>query len=696
MISTPQPEEQEQKELKPAAWKTRIEACKGYRRKLVSNWTVNVDYRRAKPFPSQSDQDRILVPLDWPMVKAKEAGLFSRVPQVRVDHAPQTFVKGSEWVHAFEQRLNDTLVTAGIETAMEECLPDCINAAGFGAVIVSYEVLNEQVEMSTVDLSTYPPDVAAQIEESGMMPDGSPIPMTTVPRPVDKRYKITRISPSDFLWPVSFTGADFDNSPWIGRSGRCSWSQAVQMFGLKEEDRTAVCGDNKNYLDRLSHDIDKDKVQPEDIVPFDEIFYKDCEFDEKAKSYSTIHRLVFVNGKDEPVIDEAWKGQKNENNTITGSSKFPIRILTLAYLTDDAIPPSDSAIARSQINEINESRSQMILQRKRSMPIRWFNNDRMDSTIAQAMMRGVWQAAIPVQGDGTNIIGEVGRSAHPPENFTFMDIATRDLEYLTGVGPNQNGGFGQGRQSATESSIVQDNYSTRNAKDRSKTVKFVCGIAEVIGGLLSLFEAPESFGQGFDPSISQKLSYSILADSTVILDTNTRREMLKDFINFTAKSGFVDIETVLKEYATLSGLDPNLVIKPPQPKPPVEPTISLRFTGVEDLMNPLVLAFLMKSGQMPEPQLIEDAKRAIQQAITPPNMGPNMQGQAQGMPGAPPTGDPNAPPPPQGLAGPGGPMAEHILPAPAPPPTAAVPAVGEAHPNWGALDRINKRVMNQE
>ena len=93
-------------------FRTRISTCKEYRKKLVSTWSTNIDYRRGKPFASQTDQDRIVVNLDWSMTKTKQAALFSQVPQVRVNHSPQTLVP---WVHAFEQRLNDTLISSGIE-----------------------------------------------------------------------------------------------------------------------------------------------------------------------------------------------------------------------------------------------------------------------------------------------------------------------------------------------------------------------------------------------------------------------------------------------------------------------------------------------------------------------------------------------------------------------------------------------------
>lgn len=655
-------------------FRSRIDACKIYRRKLVQIWTMSIDYRRGKPFASQTDEDRIVVPIDWSMTKAKQAALFSQTPQIHVDHAPQSQQAGP-WLYAFEQKLNDTIVVAGIESAMDEVMPDCINAAGIGVVLISHESITVDVPISAVD------PMAAQD------PNQPQLEPVTVPKTIDHRYTICRISPADFLWPINFTGSDFDNAPWLGRTGRISWSQAVQRFKLKESDRDSIMGEERTTMDRLTHDIDKDKTIADEMVGFDEIFYKEFQYDEDAKSYATLHHMVYVQGKDEPVIDEPWKGQNitfSQEGTIeiVGALKFPIRVLTLSYITDETIPPSDSAMGRSQVNEINKSRTQMILQRERSLPVRWFDVNRVDPAIQQGLMRGTWQAMIPVQGQGANIIGEVVRSPIPPENFKFDEIAKQDLSEIWQMGPNQAAGTGEQIETKAESNNIQAGFTARIGRERAKVGKFFVSIGEVLGGLICLYEPATAFGKDFDPGVCRTLAYSILEDSTVLIDSNQRIKRLVDFLNFSAKSGWVNIEPVLKEIATLSGLDPTVVIVPPQPKPPVEPNISLRLTGVEDMLNPLTLAVLIKSGQAPTPELIEQAKQLIQQAVTPPPM-PALPGQPGGLPG-PEGAQTPLPEPPHPLG---------ASPDQVPPPP--VPQVGEAHPNWGINPHVTQRTEDE-
>lgn len=661
-------------------FRSRADICKIYRRKLIALWTTSIDYRRGKPFTSQSDEDQIAVPLDWIMTNTKHAALFSQVPHARLNHSEDLLPKTTPWAGSFEKKLNDNLIAAGIEAAMDEVLPDCINAAGFGVAMVSYEAMTEDVQVPSIDISQLPPQIGQQVLQSGQF-NGQDVPMETVPRVVDKRYLVQRISPADLLWPINFTASNFDSAPWIGRSGRITWAEAVKQFKLTEEDKETVLGEDRPMMDRLTHDVERDRSKADEMVGFDEIFYKEFQYDEESKSFVTIHRLVFIAGKDDPVVDEPWKGQKaGEDGKVLGAQRFPIRVLTFSYITDDAIPPSDSAIGRPLVNEINKSRTQMIHQRERSLPVRWFDVNRVDPAIQQSLMRGTWQAMIPVQGDGSRTIGEVARAAMPPENAAFDALARRDLTEAMALGANQEGSGAQ-VETKGESNNIQAGYNTKITKDRAKVASFFVSIAEVLAGLMCLYEEPDSLGQGFDPIFSTLLRFSVLADSTVLLDANQKLAKLSSFVNEFAKSGWVNIEPVLQEIAQLSGLDPNTVIRAPSPKPPVEPNVSIRLTGVEDLLNPLSLGMLIKAGQAPSNDQIEQAKAMIQQAVVPPqNAGLSLQ-PGQPAPGGAPMLPQGAPlPPPVGGPPPGSPL-------PLPP----APKMGEAHPQWSGMAPINKR-----
>lgn len=638
-----------------AEFRQRIETCKFYRKKLIRNWRVSIDLRRGKPLASQSDEDTVALPIDWALTKTKQAALFSQVPKVRVDHSPES-VSSGPWVAAFERKLNDTLVEAGIETAMDEVLPDCINAAGIGVVIVSRETLTVDKQLPQHDLSLLPPDVHSQVLQTGKL-NGTDIPMTVVPMAVDTRYVVRRISPSDFLWPIDFTGSNFDNAPWIGQTGRLTWAEAKSRFGLSDADKPSVLGEEKTVEDRLSRDYERDHLADDGKVGFDEIFYREFQYDSDATSFKAIRHLVFIHGKPKPVIDQPWEGQAIEDvngvPTVIGSIKNPIRVLTLTYITDEDIPPSDSAISRTQVNELNRGRTHLYKQRARTAPWTWFDVNRLDPAIQQALMRGIWQHAIPVQGDGSRVIGTVQQQPMLQENFEFDKIIKQDLEELWTIGGDQNS-EAVADETKGQAQIVQGNFSTKVARERARVASFFCGIAEVLGSLMCLYEDPTSFGQGFDPSFCAQLDYSILVDSTVLVDAQQRLGQLNNFLSTYAKLGWVNIQPVMREIASLVGLDPNTVIVPPNPLPPPMPNISLRLTGAKDMTNPLLLAFMLKSGNAPNQQMIEQAKQLIQDSVQMPS--------------------PQQPP------GPGNPLN---------PPAPAPPTPGNANPQAGPLPTLS-------
>ena len=660
-----------------------VSSCKTHRRKLIDNWSTSVDYRRGKTFASESDTDRISVPMDWHLTKRKHANLFSQVPRVYVSHPPQTVSKEMNgWLFRYEQKLNDIMKESGLETAMDEVMPDCINASGIGIIMVAYESITEMVKVPAMDLSLFPPDLQAQISATGLMPDGSPLEMMEIPRVADKRYTISRVSPSNFIWDTDFTGADFDDCPVVGRTGKVTWHEAKLRWSLKEEDKKKfISGGDETLMDSINRDTDRLKNVSEDMVCFDELFFKEFKFMDGVKLFKQLHHVIFLGDSADPVIDESWKGQQTgPDGQIIGCQRFPIRVLTLTYVTDDAIPPSDSSIIRPQVDELNKSRTQMMLQREHSLPMRWVNVNFVDPAIMGSLIKGTWQNIIPIQGSGQNVFGEIARSSFPNENYAFDSRIKGDIVDSFAIGQGQSGSQ---VETKAEAMILSDDARTVITRERAKVTKFIANISEVVGGLMCLYEDPAYFGEGFDPAISRILSYSVLADATVLLDSNQRLKRIEEFLNRTAKSGWVSLEPILREYAQLSGLDPSAVIRPPAPRPPVEPNISLRLTGTEDLLQPLTLAFLMKSGQAPSTELIEQAKALINAAVTPPSPPPPPQ-MPPGMPQMP--GMPGPMPP-----RPGGPMPPNMMPPM--PPMPAPPAVGQANPDYASMPMVNKRSL---
>lgn len=654
-------------EKRTQMWLGEVARTKAHRKELVPDWSISVDYRRGKPFSADSDNDRVQVPIDWAMTKAKQAQLFSAVPQLRLTHKSEAYKLSAPM---FARKINDALGAARVGVAMDEVLPDCINAAGVGAVLVSYDVLTEPRDIPTVDQMT-----AAAYTQAGQE-----VPVKTVNVVLDSRMCVSRISPSDLLWDLSFTGSDFDDSAWLGYDGRKSWPDAMKSFKLDEAKKAEyITGDTRKANEQLSADPTQATARKDDQVEFQELYYKRYLYHDDETSYTALQRLVFIKGK--LVIDEPWNGQKRIDRKLCGSRKFPIRVLTLTYLSDESIPPSDSAMGRPQVDEINEGRSQAILDRKRSTPLRWFDVNRVDPQIQTLLLRGTFQGIIPMNGDGNRAIGEVARAAYPQEDYAFANQAMTDIRQTWQV--EDAVGAGPQIRSAEEARNRQSNFQTRIGYERARCAKFFVGIGEVVAGLLSLYGqfTPEELAllqkAGIvKEQLSDCYAFNVFVDSTLLLDAGQRIERLMSYLNMTVKSGFIDPTDVIIELTELHGIDPARVTKAPQPQGPEPMNVSLRLSGAADMNDVLVLAMLLQTGQGPKPESINAAKLLLANVPAQPTPAAPPEGQppADGAPGAPPADAPPAAAPGAGPAV----LPQHV-------------AQTDAHPAWNTATRVEKR-----
>lgn len=654
----------------PKAFLARASRCKTKKRELIKDWEVNVDYRRAKASDLDSDDNRNPVPLDWSMSKAKISSLFSQIPTIIVS-GRGIFKKAAP---SYQEQLNYRLQKGGLGATMFEALPDLVNAAGICAAIVTFET---KTEMRKVPRT--PDNLLPMMDRLAISMGLKQREMVDQPHVIDKKFGVNRFSPADLLWDIDFTGSDFDACSWIGNEGRATWAEALSNEWVEEDDKAKVLGDKRTNLDRIGGNDGEDEASrkgEDDVVNYTQIFYWRHLYHPEEKYFKAIHHLIFVDGIDKPVVDEPWKGQEfhEESGKYIGACRFPIRVCTLNYITDEAIPPSDSAMGRPQVKEMNRSREQIMEQRDYAKPIRWADSNRIDSDIMTAIMQGDFQGVIPTQGDGTKALGQIAPSNYPRENFEFDRVIKADLMETWSTGPNQMGTLATGERTAQEASIAQGAFTTRQSQERARVAEFVVGIADVMGGYICLFDddylmpelAPKTQGPDGQPMplpatwdrkvLSHELVFSIRVDSTVLLDSNQRLDRAMRLLNIAGKSNYIQVEELLRDIVSLSGYDPDALVHQPPPPKPEPPNLSFRFSGAQDLINPIALAMLLKNDMGPNPEQLSAAIEMIKKSIL---TAPAAMVQSVAQPG---DDKPN----------PAGPMADD-------------------RPDWQSTDRINSR-----
>src|SRR6185436_3467551 len=546
-------------------WRGRIEASRTRRDDRVPDWQANVERRIGYARSDSTTVDHLTVTdaavsvnQDWPLTKAKIAQLYSQTPEVRLSpRLPEL----QQVVPIFARELNDTIEDAALGQTLEEVLVDVINASGIGGALVYYESRTEPREVPMVDSAIVPPGT----------PDA--IPTTVVNAVVDVRHCVDRISPTDLLVPSDFTGSNYDKARWLGADGRMTWTQALREFaasdtnrGLSEADKEQALGrDKRAGSQSRSLSTDSGQFKDTDVVNYTQLFYWRHYYHPDETSFSALQRLVFVDGIDEPVVNEPYKGQqRGPDGTMRGVIKNPIRVLTLTYVSDDCLPPSDSSISRFGVNELEASRDAMVQQRKHSIPFRWGDTNRISPNTRAKIDQGTFQGFIWTNGPGDRAVGEVARASFPTERYEFDRVIKGELTEQWQVGTNQNGAFATGERSASEAKIVQQNFQTRVGQERDKVMRFFLGIAEVLAGHLALygtFDLPDQIGVERE-ALATGFSYSVRADSTVRKDAQQRIDQLKEFFNLTFQTGYINPKPIVQEWAELMALPDDVVIDP--------------------------------------------------------------------------------------------------------------------------------------
>lgn len=661
-------------------FKSRIEAAKRNGRTYHSLWRGCVErrlgrigHRYSEGLGKDGDIQSEINP-DWSLTKTKTAHLFSQVPVVQGKwENPKYAAAVPPFLKSVNYELSEKRMHLG--AAMEECMNDAVNASGIAGLVIGYAARFADIDMPVddslpgpkgpVQMSTVSPG-KLQVFAQLMKAKGVDIPMKATKHQTDYRFYGKRVSPVDLLWPAEFAGSNFDDCDWLGYRDRCSWPDAMAEFGLKAEQKDAVITANteETHTDRsLRSDTSSLDLSESEVVRFDVIYYKRSRVDEKERSFSSIWKLVLVQGVDEPVIHREWEGQRYVEGTskYVGACRYPLRILTLTYITDNAIPPSDSAAGRPQVDDLRRSRSQYFKNRHFSTPLRWFDINRIDRPVQDLLMRGVVQGMIPTNGDGSRAIGEIARASYPSENMAFDQTTQSDLERAWQVGADQSGAYQQGRRTGTEANIIQQNFSTRMGQEKARVAEFFLSAVEVLAGWMCLYsdfpnladDERQQMQQTWDmKSVPHDIALDILPDSTVILDTQAKIDRIAKFLNLTGKSGYVNPKPLIIEMAILSGIDPSKVVVDPQPHEE-KPNISLRLSGKDDLQNAMAMAILIAQNVAPTPQQIEQAKQILTMAAAlpaPPGIQPAGAIPGQGGPGGPPSpgGPPQSPqsPPP--------------------------------------------------
>jgi hypothetical protein len=628
------------------AWKSRREASRDLIKRVKPDWDKNLDRLLAKT----NVKGEVVVPKDFANVEQKKAALAFQVPAIQLE--PRTLNPLAEGaddpVRVFQAVVNDYLTAPyGVhaDAMIEEVLSDALCPSGIFATKIGYEPTidgQKQVQTGQQPDPNFVPPTPAQQQPGTVLGLNTPPPpqapmvpiLANVPNVIAEHYYWERIPPERLLLPDGWHGSDYEKMPWVGWDGEMDFLPAQKAFNLPD-DFSVTTSTDEDRLGTLTRTTQGSREGTKK-VKYSEIWYKASLFDATVKHPDQLRYLVLVDGLDTPARHEDSPYQRKQpDGTLLGMIGFPVHVGALRYVSDQAIPPSDCQMSRHQVDELSQGRTQMIQQRKRSIPMRLADLQAIGGLEGLAKIeRNEFQSVIPLENMDPQHppIVEIARAAFPRENFTFDQIANRDIADLWAMDANQRGLSNDHGVTATEVATAQANSNVRLRRERNRFLLWFARGAGKLGALIQLFATDQSYvriigdnGESIlktwdKTTIAGDYLFTVKADSAVPTDAAEDLAVAIKQQNMFGNSPFVNQAGFLKHLFPKMGLDPALIVQP-QPKPAEVPKVTFTFNDASlDPRNPafpIVMELLRQGGSPVDDAAVLQAQQLASAAGAP-------------------------------------------------------------------------------
>lgn len=574
-------------------WLGAITAAQANMQKIANQrkWDDNLKAYLGEGDRKKYGENTTLIRKDFALTEIKKALLFYQLPEVTATAQKPEFETAAPLVGAV---VNDYLGPSRLNAMamVDEVLMDLLCPAGIGITKIGYEAF---VDPKVKEVPTPDPmnPVMPAVDELGM-----PIMQPNIVR---ESCFWQRIPPKMFLYPPTFIGSDFDKASWLGFKYTLNKTVAQRVLELSQEDTPA--GSSLDITkDLLASDVSRDQAQDTNVVALYEIWYRAAEFDPEVGDPEIFRQLVILEGRESaPIIHRDSPYQEiADGKMIAGMRGNPIHVFTLRYVSDQAIPQSDSSASRDQVDELSRGRTQMIDQRDRNQSMVAYDTSRVPPESISKYLKGETQELIGIPGmDGAAPpFVPINKGAMPRENFEFNNIINRDIGETWSLGQNQLGMDTDSKRTATELSLMQSGTDTRMDKERSTFLRKFAGGCQKALALIQMFATEEDWARVADDNgqmvlkawdataVAGDYTITLAPDSSQRIDGAAMKKEAVDIYKMFGNDPLVNQVELRKATFRKLGMDPNRLVLQPQPKQPEKPQVSLALKG-ED-MNPVM------------------------------------------------------------------------------------------------------------
>ena len=492
-------------------------------------WKRLVDLYRCKQFKVESDEDQILVNMAFATINVMGPAVSINHPKISVNaRNPED---GDNAV-VTESIVNYWWRKYGCQEEVRRAVKDFL-IVGFGFVKTGYRFIEEAAldapmpEFDSMDELVTPDETGeGDVETDLIIKEDRPF--------------AERISPHDIY--VDPDGKTMNDITWIAQCIKRKLADVKKDKRFNATARRDIAG---SYASRYaSQDTVRKGEDPEDT--YVEIWeYYDIE-------RNTIS--VFTDGGDKFLVAPT---------KMPFSFGQPFIMLRNYDVPEHFYPMGELEAIEPLQHELNGTRTQMMNHRKRYARKYLYDASMFDKDGIAALGSGEDNVMVPVAQGGNlqNAVVPMPALINPPEFYNQSELISGDIDRVSGVSEYARGGIPEGRRTATEAGIIQDNANARSAEKLSIIEKSIAEIARHIIMLAQQYldgeHAIPILGAGqeklwlkFERNyILGEFDFEVEAGSTAPVNESFKRQMAMQVVNAMApfaQSGIIDMAKLAK------------------------------------------------------------------------------------------------------------------------------------------------------
>jgi len=587
------------------SWWGRIELARARRLRESHRWQQLLD---AYLPPPSARGDAINSNMHFRNVEGKRADLIAQLPEMQLspleplqdllDLETQQPLDPYTIMATKRAVLNKLMGRdhANVLKTINEALFDILQTSGIGFTTICYEADFQPVKQEV-------PDGEEPMMGSVLGLQGVPKMKTvTVDVPIYERWRWYHFSGLKGLIPHDFYSTRYDEAAWLGEEFNIPVRDAIRRKLVPPDFKGTAAADDLRFTHH--RDTDRDTTGPR--VKGVKIWCRAVQFREQVYHSELFDYLVLIEGKDFADKPAAYMPSPYQtlgpDGRLTADSMIgnPIHPITLRDCSDTAWILSDAAFTDPLVKQMNTWRRQDIQLRDANIARFLYAESVKEQIDKLADMETGQGVPIPdekmMQG-ADKIIAPIPHLERAQADVQGEQSIRRDIDDTLGRGSNQGGNVNAKVLSATEVATAQTASNARTKKEQTALVESFLVGARKFDSLVQRFADARDYVEIVGQSGAKKLqawdktviagryAFDARPDSQLSNDAAQKRAQLLEFVNYMAKSPYMNQAEMARVVTLEFGHDPARMVAEPQPQGPPPPNVSVK-VNIEDLAGP--------------------------------------------------------------------------------------------------------------